>query len=56
MGECECEWDSYIKDTNHALKTFRDFNFPGQNKLIFTIIGNLVSKETVCCVGGKVKH
>ena len=24
---------SYIKDTNHALKTFRDFNFPGQNKL-----------------------
>ena len=28
---------SYIKDTNHALKTFRDFNFPGQNKLIFTM-------------------
>ena len=28
---------SYIKDTNHALQTFRDFNFPGQNKLIFTM-------------------
>ena len=28
---------SYIKDTNHALKTFRDFHFPGQNKLIFTM-------------------
>ena len=28
---------SYIKDTNHALKTFRYFNFPGQNKLIFTM-------------------
>ena len=28
---------SYIKDTNHALKTFRDFNFPGQNKLNFTM-------------------
>ena len=28
---------SYIKDTNHALKTFRDFNFQGQNKLIFTM-------------------
>ena len=28
---------SYIKDTNHALKTFRDFNFSGQKKLIFTM-------------------
>ena len=28
---------SYIKDTNHALKTFHNFNFPGQNKLIFTM-------------------
>ena len=28
---------SYIKDTNHVLKTFRGFNFPGQNKLIFTM-------------------
>ena len=27
---------SYIKDTNNALKTFRDFNCPGENKLIFT--------------------
>ena len=29
------------------------------NKLItlwYEKIGNLVSKETVCCVGGKVKH
>ena len=24
-------------NTNHALKTFCDFNFPGQNKLIFTM-------------------
>ena len=23
---------------------------------IFHTIGDLVSKETVCCVGGKVKH
>ena len=28
---------SYIKDTYHTLKTFRHFNFPGQNKLIFTM-------------------
>ena len=28
---------SYIKDTNHALKTFRDFNFPGQNKNSFSL-------------------
>ena len=29
---------SYIKDldTNHALEIFRDFNFSGGNKLIFT--------------------
>ena len=28
---------SYIKDTNHALKIFRDFNFSGENKLIFSM-------------------
>ena len=28
---------SYIKDTNHALEIFRDFNFYGENKLIFTM-------------------
>ena len=27
---------SYIKDNQHALEIFRDFNFLGQNKLIFT--------------------
>ena len=27
---------SYIKDSQHALETFCDFNFLGQNKLIFT--------------------
>ena len=26
---------SYIKDSQHALESFRDFYFPGQNKLIF---------------------
>ena len=28
---------SYIKDSQHALKIFRYFNFLGQNKLIFTM-------------------
>jgi len=28
---------SYIKDTNYALEIFRDFNFSGENKLIFTM-------------------
>ena len=28
---------SYIKDSTHALEIFRDFNFSGQNKLIFTM-------------------
>ena len=28
---------SYIKDTNHTLEIFRDFNFSGENKLIFTM-------------------
>ena len=26
------------------------------DQVIFHIIGGIVSKETVCCVGGKVKH
>ena len=26
---------SYIKDSQHALEVFRDFNFLGQDKLIF---------------------
>ena len=28
---------SYIKDSQHALEIFRDFNFLGQNKLEFTM-------------------
>jgi len=28
---------SYIKDTNHAVGIFRDFNFSSENKLIFTM-------------------
>ena len=28
---------SYIKDTYNALEIFRDFNFSGENKLIFTM-------------------
>ena len=28
---------SYMKDSTHALKCFRDFNFSGQDKLIFTM-------------------
>ena len=28
---------SYIKDSEHALEIFRDFNFLGQDKLIFTM-------------------
>ena len=28
---------SYIKDNNHALETFRNFNFSGENKIIFTM-------------------
>ena len=28
---------SYIKDSNHALETFRNFNFSGENKIIFTM-------------------
>ena len=28
---------SYIKDSNHALEVFRNFNFSGENKIIFTM-------------------
>ena len=28
---------SYIKDSQHAFEIFRDFNFLGQDKLIFTM-------------------
>jgi len=28
---------SYIKDSQHALQMFRDFNFLGEDKLIFTM-------------------
>ena len=28
---------SYIKDSNHALEIFRNFNFSGENKFIFTM-------------------
>ena len=28
---------SYIKDSNNALEIFRNFNFPGENKIIFTM-------------------
>ena len=28
---------SYIKDSNHALETFCNFNFSGENKIIFTM-------------------
>ena len=27
----------YIKDNNHALEIFRNFNFTGENKIIFTM-------------------
>jgi len=30
-------FQSYIKDHNHALESFRGFNFLGENKLLFTI-------------------
>ena len=28
---------SYIKNSNHALEIFRNFNFSGENKIIFTM-------------------
>ena len=37
---------SYIKDSTHALEIFRDFNFSGQDKLIFTMM-DITSLYTV---------
>ena len=34
---------SYIKDSQHALEVFRDFNFLSQDKLLFTIFVTLIS-------------
>ena len=36
---------SYIKASNHALENFPTFNFPGQNKMIFTM--DITSLHTV---------
>ena len=36
---------SYIKDSNHALEIFRNFNFSGENKIIF--IMDITSLYTV---------
>ena len=36
---------SYIKDSNHALETFRNFNISGENKIIFTM--DITSLHTV---------
>ena len=36
---------SYIKASNHALEIFRNFNFSGENKIIFTM--NITSSYTV---------
>ena len=36
---------SYIKDTDHALEIFRDFNFSGEIKLILTM--DITSLNTV---------
>lgn len=35
---------SYIKDSKHALKVYRDFNFLGEAKLIFTTTSFLKAK------------
>ena len=39
---------SYIKDSQHALEVFRDFNFLGQDKLIF--IMDITSLFTVFAI------
>ena len=36
---------SYVKDSQHALQIFRDFNFLGEDKLIFTL--HIASLSTV---------
>ena len=38
---------SYIKDNQHALEIFRDFNFLGQDKLLFTM--DITSLFSVIC-------
>ena len=45
---------SYIKDSNHALKTFRNFNFSGENKIIFTM--DITSLYTVIPIMKASKH
>ena len=40
VSACSCPTElisSYIEDSTHALKIFRDFNFSSQDKLIFTM-------------------
>ena len=38
---------SYIKDSQHALEIVRDFNFLGQDKLLFTV--DITSLHSVIC-------
>ena len=40
---------SYGKDSQHALQIFRDFNFLGEDKLIFTIAKNAYCSRTFTC-------
>ena len=40
---------SYVKDSQHALQNFRDFNFLGEEKLIFTM--DITSLYTVIAIG-----
>ena len=56
---CSSIWNSCLKEDSDRLErlheralryVFNDFSNGYQT------IGDLVSKETVCCVGGKVKH
>ena len=35
------EGQSYVKDSQHALQIFRDFNFLGEDKLIYGYYGSL---------------
>ena len=38
---------SYLKDSQHALEIFRDFNFLGQNKLVFTTTASNLNSTAV---------
>ena len=40
---------SYVKDSQHALQIFRDFNFLGEHKLIFTM--DITTLYTVIPIG-----